>query len=196
MTDNDIIEMRTIDKTHEGQTVTVVGIISHKEQLEDGSWSAWLQDGVACELRFTDEVYRRCGSALLAAVTLVRGVVSWEEAGPGSWAKLCKIQVESTEPRELLGIKTTTAPGPAFGDLDPASQQPELYTALLDALAGGFRNGRLAASPDRLITQRDIIDWLIDQDWCAPADWLVVAQFWGGDQLRADLETCLSTSTN
>jgi hypothetical protein len=107
--DKEIIPMVTIGKEHEGAVVTVVGILSHKKQHEDGSWSAWLQDGLAVEIFLDAETYARHASYLFAAAVLVRGRAEWREwgeAAPDSWAMQLTLQVESVEPRKLLSIQT------------------------------------------------------------------------------------------
>jgi hypothetical protein len=75
------------------------------------------------------------------------------------------------------------------GDLDPSSQQLELYDALLAAVGGDFapparRGGRDKCSRYRRNGTGDVAGWLIEQTWCAASDRLHVAQFWGGDELR------------
>jgi hypothetical protein len=104
MTEQQIIKMETIGGEHEGQTVTVVGIPSHRTtDTKDAYGRVWLQDGVAVEALFDEEAWRRYESTLFSAAVLIRGRVEWYDAGR---VKLARLHVEYAEARELIGIIT------------------------------------------------------------------------------------------
>lgn len=110
MADQAIVKMETMDLEHEGQTITVVGVPSHRTtdtaDAEGAYSSVWLQDGVAVEVLFDEETWKRHEIDLLAAAVLVRGRVEWRRPHPDSPVKLMRLRAEYAEPRELVGITT------------------------------------------------------------------------------------------
>jgi hypothetical protein len=83
-----------------------------------------------------------------------------------------------------------------LGDLNRGDQL-DLYNDLLNAIGGDLRppssrDGGTLRTEYRRGGVQDVAGWLCQQTRYSVADRLVVAQFWGGDQLRIDLQDRLS----
>jgi hypothetical protein len=104
VTEHNIIAMQDVGDEYDGKTITVVGIPSHRTtNTEDAYGRVWLQDGVAVEVLFDEDTWKRHESDLIAAAVLVRGRVEWYPAGCFVLMRLC---AEYVEPRELVSIQT------------------------------------------------------------------------------------------